>query len=132
MLSTFDTPKFNETCTRRDRSNTPLQSLTMANDEAIVEMTRALADRVLRQSAESHVDRLIHMFRTCMARPPTDAEFSFLENFLRQQAKDFAIRAEEAEKIVQGMASPLPTEENASWVATARVLLNLDEFITRE
>ena len=132
MLSTFDTPKFNETCTRRDRSNTPLQSLTMANDEAIVEMTRALADRVLRQSAESHVDRMIHMFRTCMARPPTDAEFSFLENFLRQQAEDFAIRAEEAEKIVQGMASPLPTEENASWVATARVLLNLDEFITRE
>ena len=132
MLSTFDTPKFNETCTRRDRSNTPLQSLTMANDEAIVEMTRALADRVLRQSAESDVDRLIHMFRTCMARPPTDAELSFLENFLRQQAKDFAIRAEEAEKIVQGMASPLPTEENASWVATARVLLNLDEFITRE
>ena len=47
MLTAFDAPRFNVTCTRRGRSNTPLQSLMVANDPGLFELAEALADRVV-------------------------------------------------------------------------------------
>ncbi len=73
MLSTFDVPKFNQTCTRRDRSNTPLQSLTLANDPALFELAQGIAARVLvaaqkvmcqRAACENSTCRMILCTRT--------------------------------------------------------------------
>ena len=134
MLTTFDSPKFNQTCTRRNRSNTPLQSLILANDEAMFEMTCALADGILRESAESHTDadRLVRMFRLCLARPPRDVERDYLVGFLHDQRQNFAEKPEAAKLVAAGLSVLTSAVETAVWVATARVLLNLDEFITRE
>jgi len=134
MLTTFDAPKFNQTCTQRVRSNTPLQSLTVANAEAMFEMTRALARRVLLESAEGGGDqqRLERMFRICFARPPGEAERDFLVRFFSSQREHFAANAEAAQAVAKAMPESLSAAEAAAWVATARVLLNLDEFITRE
>ncbi|QDU94558.1 PSD1 and planctomycete cytochrome C domain-containing protein [Lignipirellula cremea] len=134
MLSTFDAPRFNQTCTRRDRSNTPLQSLTVANDASLFELTQALARRVVREAPQASVAaRCEQLFRICLARPPAPAEAQRLAAFFLQQEQYFADHPEQA---VQAAGDDWPSATEpaaaAAWVAAARVVLNLDEFITRE
>lgn len=113
MLETFDVPKFNATCTRRDRSNTPLQSLTVSNSEAMFELAQAFADRITAAVPENDEERLMFAFRTCFARPPSDRESGVLMRYLNESRNRFR-------------------DEGKSWTAVARLLMNLDEFITRE
>jgi hypothetical protein len=132
MLSVFDAPDALAACTRRNRSNTPLQALTLLNDQAFVECAQALADRTLRE-AKSDEERLTHAFRLALARRPNERERGILLRLLRQQKADLARAPQEA----KGLAAPdLPkgadVVEHAAWTMLARVLLNLDEFITRE
>lgn len=108
-LMAFDAPDSNTTCTRRTRSNTPLQALTLLNDRAFVEFAEALAKRVNREATGADADKLRHAFRLCLAREPKTAELARLQVLL----------------------SSLDGQPDA-WPQVCRVLLNLDEFITRE
>tara|TARA_R110000850_G_scaffold7010_15_gene26474 strand:- start:136 stop:3051 length:2916 start_codon:yes stop_codon:yes gene_type:complete len=130
MLTTFDAPRFNATCTKRLRSNTPLQSLMVANDAGLFELAAGLADRVLGEtSGDEDRVRLSRMFRLCLCRAPQEDELNALSIYLEEQRQEF--RQEETAQESEwpkGAASA----EAAAWIATARVLLNLDEFITRE
>ena len=119
MLETFDVPKFNDTCTHRDRSNTPLQSLTISNSEAMYELAQYFGQRILSneavgsESAALDEERLIFAFRLCVSRQPRQHELVVLMRYLEQSRQVF-------------------TEEEKVWTAVARLLMNLDEFITRE
>jgi mono/diheme cytochrome c family protein len=110
-LTVFDAPESTTTCTRRNRSNTPLQALTLLNDEAYVEFAQGLADRVLAQKFDRDEDRLAYAFRLCVAREPTTRERQTLSKLLDRQRD---------------------SQRRDTWTTVARVLLNLDEFITRE
>jgi len=133
MLTTFDAPKFNQTCTRRPRSNTPLQSLTVANSDAMFEMTQALAHRVLRRVVGDDRQRLETMFRICFTRSPQAAEAAALLAYFAGQRSHFAEQPKDARAVAGGdLPKSIAAEDAAAWVATARVLINLDEFITRE
>ena len=75
FLKVFDSPDGITTCTRRERANTPLQALTLLNDEATVEAARALAKRILAESLDGTTGaRIRHAFRLCVAREPNDFE----------------------------------------------------------
>ena len=133
FLMTFDAPGGNVTCTRRVQSNTPLQALTLANDLAFVELAQGLAERVLREGPPDDAARLEFAFRQCLARQPTSTEIDRLSKYLANQIESFRSAPEDAKS-----AAPLKRPENiniadaAAWTAVCRVLLNLDEFITRE
>jgi hypothetical protein len=134
FLMTFDAPSGNSTCTRRVRSNTPLQSLTLANDVAFVEIARQLAAQVLRDSPSPAVeDRVRHAFRLCLARDPSDWEAVRLQTYYYKQVTRFTQPGSEAEKFAPPQ---LPRHTSpalgAAWTSVARVLLNVDEFVTRE
>ncbi len=133
MLATFDTPDFSQTCTARIRSNTPLQSLTLANDEGLFELAQAFAGRTLRECSDDNAQRMKHMFRLAFARTPAKSELERLLQFYAQQRRDFASDVAGASKIA-GSAEPYAADyaEAAAWTATARAIMNLDEFITRE
>jgi hypothetical protein len=133
LFETFDTPKFNTTCTRRSRSNTPLQAMAMANDQAMIEIARALALRLLGESHGDDRARVRQAFRYCLARPPADREMKRLLEFVDQQRKAF-VDEEPAATLLAGDATPpgVPPAEVAAWTAVSRVVMNLDEFITRE
>ena len=121
QYQTFDLPNVNRSCTRRGRSNTPLQALTLLNDPVFVEAAGALADRMVRETAGGgEVDDFIrHGFRLSLGRSPEEEELRRLMDYHRQQTEFF--KTEE-----------IDDPSRAALVGTASVLLNLDEFITRE
>jgi hypothetical protein len=132
MLTTFDSPAFNKTCTRRARSNTPLQSLTMANDEALFEAAQALGRRIL-AAGDNDRERIDFACRVCFARSPSEREAERLLKFVARQREDFQASPDDARAISgAGDNDSAQAAEQAAWTITARVLLNLDEFITRE
>lgn len=104
LMVNFDAPNGYGAVCRRNRSNTPLQALNLLNDPAFVEAARVLALRT-----EGDFDtRLDRMFLLALARSPANDERKWLRTFWDSQPPAMA------------------------WTAVASVLLNLDEFITRE
>jgi hypothetical protein len=131
-LSTFDAPNFNNACTRRVRSNTPLQSLTLANDHAHFELAQAFAQRLLGLPCSDDRQRLARGFRLALGRPPSDQELDRLQDYLQQQRRAFELTPEDARRIAPaGLDADLSPLDAAAWTCAARVLMNLDEFITR-
>lgn len=132
LLSTFDTPSFNTTCTRRDRSNTPLQSLTVANDPAFFEMAQSLGRRIS-TAPGTWDERLQYAFLICFSRNASNSELNRIKTYFDSQEKVFAQDQKLRATIIGKSDDGKPvTSEQAAWVMVARVLINLDEFITRQ
>lgn len=133
MLPTFDAPDANGTCTRRSRSNTPLQALTLANDASFMEFARGLSDRLLAAGAMSDSDRIKLAFQAALSREASTSELERLTPFVASQRSYYELNEEAATAVA---SATRPTEmsaaESATWTVFARILLNLDEFITRE
>jgi mono/diheme cytochrome c family protein len=132
-LMVFDMPNSNVTCTRRPRSNTPLQALTLANDEAFLESARALGARILRESPESDSGRADYAFRLCLSRSPNAAEQRRVLQLIADTRTSYAADPSAATSLLGGAKlEPFSEVQYATWTAVSRVLLNLDEVITRE
>jgi hypothetical protein len=131
-LMAFDAPEANVTCTRRVRSNTPLQSLTLANDIQFVECARALAGEILAAACDDDRQRAELLFQRCFSRTANELERSRLVELVAAQRHAFFQDPAAATALI-GREKPLGNEvELAAWTAASRVLMNLDEFITRE
>lgn len=132
-LMVFDSADGFSTCTRRLRSNTPLQALTVLNDGAFFEFAQALAARVLKEGPRSDAERIDFAFRLCLARTPQPAERQRLLKVLNQERAMFDASPIDATTGMNTKADPkLNARDVAAWTTVARVLLNLDETITRE
>jgi hypothetical protein len=132
-LTTFDCPDSNTTALARQTSNTPLQALTTLNNETFVEAAQAMAQRLLAVEPVQDAERLALAFRRCVARRPTDVELRTLLDLLATSRHWYHEHADEAAALAGADRPPsVPLEEAAAWVATARMVLNLDEFLTRE
>jgi hypothetical protein len=132
-LTLFDCPDANLTCIERRTSNTPLQALATLNNASFAESAQALSRRVLEAHAADDAGRLTLAFRQCLARPPREAELRELQTLLAASRAWYREHSDAAKPLVGGhITSGVSTEEQAAWVATLRILLNLDEFVTRE
>jgi hypothetical protein len=132
LLSTFDAPDFSTVCTRRVRSNTPLQSLTLANDVVFTELAEGLARGVTRdRTLTSDEQRCRVMFRRCLTREPVPAELDVLLNFYSRELSRFTSAPDEAAKFVKREESDVEVAVLAAWTSVARSLLNTDEFLMR-
>ena len=116
-LIVFDAPDATVSCTRRVRSNTPLQALTQLNDETTKELAEAMSDRMTKQADDAA--RLRQGFLLALNRAPRADESERLLRYLAAQ-RDSAKPGDAA------------AGEKLAWASVARVLLNLDEFLTRE
>ncbi len=123
----FDGPT-GENCTaRRERSNTPLQALTLMNDEMFLEMSRTLAKRAV-ESTSSAESRAAFIFRRCATRAPTEDELASLIKFQQHQFQRLRNGELDSAVICQ---SHNPAPELAAWIMVARAVMNLDETITK-
>jgi hypothetical protein len=133
QLVTFDAPDSLTSCSRRTRSTTPLQALTLLNDPVFFEAAQALAARVLRGKNEGVGDRIDYAFRLCLGHDPIQRDRDRLVKYYHRQ-KEFLVQHPESIGALfpaRGVEGIDPAEA-AAWVGVSSILLNLDEFVTRE
>ena len=128
FYNTFDAPSGEACIARRDVANTPLQALTVLNDILIVEISQAFG-REFAAMQGTQSERLTQLVRRCLTRPPSPDEVNQLGQFLDSQRRRFQ-SGELNAALVAGEAAANSTER-AIWTSLARVLLNLDESITK-
>jgi hypothetical protein len=135
FMANFDAPNREQFCTRRERSNTPLQALQLMNDVQHVEAARALAERMLVEGGRDTADRLTFAYRTVLARRPESAELALVQQQLETHLARYREDAEAAQALIsagESKARPeLPAAELAAYTLVANMLLNLDETLTR-
>ncbi|MBX9583914.1 MAG: DUF1553 domain-containing protein [Gemmataceae bacterium] len=138
-LTVFDAPVGEASCVKRARTNTPLQALTGLNEAVFVESARALGRRALAEGGKSDADRLTLAFRLCTGRQPDADELAVLSGLLDTHRQRFAAGeadpAEVATGKKDGKEKPPAGASMADWAAytlVARVVLNLDETVTKE
>lgn len=136
-LQAFDTPNGDASCVRRSQSNTPLQALTTLNEPLFLECAQALAVNTLQEGGSDDDQRMTYAFRRCVARGPEPREREVLMELLAEQTERFNSGALDPAELASTASAqgPLPEEittaELAAWTAVSRVLLNLDETITK-
>jgi hypothetical protein len=134
-LMAFDASS-REICTvRRITTNTPLQALVTLNDPAYVEAAQALARRMVREGGPTPNDRIAHGLRLALIRTPESREIEALASLYQQRLAHYGNHRDEAKEFACVPLGDLPPNwdcsELASLTAVANVILNLDEFLTR-
>ena len=139
VLTNFDAPNGDASCVRRTRSNTSLQALTTLNETLFLECARGLAQKTLVEGGKAEKERIRYAFRRCTGRLPTENELDVLLAFLTKQtekfsaadAKPWELAANDPQKPPK-LPNGVTPAQAAAWTALARLLLNLDETITKE
>ncbi|MDX2032012.1 MAG: DUF1549 and DUF1553 domain-containing protein [Blastocatellia bacterium] len=135
-MSVFDAPNADMACTRRIRSNSPLQALTTLNDAAFLEAAQSLALRIWREGGGEDRAKLVYGFRLCTGRPPDEYEQTRLLALLAKQRGRFVGDTASAVYVSSPDLNNLPAgidlHQLAAWTMVARTMLNLDETITKQ
>jgi mono/diheme cytochrome c family protein len=137
-LGNFDAPTGDLSCARRLRSNTPLAALTGLNEPIFVEAAQGLAMRTLKEGGVDDAARVERAFFLCTSRKPTADEKQELLVFVAEQRKRLAEGWIDARSIAAGDPDKLPDlpagatpQDAAAWTLVSRVLLNLDETVSK-
>jgi hypothetical protein len=132
-LMMFDAPEGTVCTAQRNRSNTPLQALATLNDPVFVENAQALGRRVLAEASADAHQRVRMMFVDCLGREPSSAEAAVLAELAEAELKAYLAEPQKAAQLAGPQAGTnAQAAEQAAWIAVARAVMNLDEFLTRE
>lgn len=135
IMTNFDAPNREQFCTRRERSNTPLQALNLMNDVQYFEAARNFAQRILHEGGTQDAERLTWAWRTTLARKPTEEERRIVQQALGAHRAKFRANLASAKEAIAFGESPADASaepsELAAWTLVANLLLNLDESVTK-
>ena len=133
-LTTFDCPDANTTCVHRQSSNTPLQALILLNNAVYMEAARSFSKTLLQtEKNQSDEERLNLAFLRCVSRPMNGTESNQFGSLLKASREWYESHEVDAKKMTGGYGvEGTPVAESAAWTATCRMMLNMDEFITRD
>ena len=138
LLQIFDVPSGDSSCVRRMRSNTPLQALLTLNEPMFMEAAQGLARKMIDEGGKTDAERIAYAFRRCLSRPPTEAEAKVIVTLLEKERAHLSEGWVNQFELATG-ANKLPNlpvgvtpVQFAAYAMAARVMLNLDETITKE
>jgi mono/diheme cytochrome c family protein len=134
-LLAFDAPTREECTADRPVSSTPTAALVLLNDPSFVEAARALAAKIMANDMNDDNERIRWAWRQVLGRNAESEEATLLADLLKKHRAEFTADPKSAEALVSVGISPRPHEANltelAAWTSVSRVLLNLNETITR-
>jgi hypothetical protein len=135
FLLAFDAPTREECTADRPVSSTPCAAVVMLNDPSFVEAARALAAKILTAAPNDDKDRIQWAWKQVLGRNAEPGEANVLVKLLKKHRAEYASDEKAAEAILTVGISPQPKDldkkELAAWTSVSRVLLNLNETITR-
>ena len=135
-LLLFDAPNREACIVKRSRTNTPLQALSLLNEVTFVEAARHFGARMIREGGSTERDRIRFGFKLALGRSPSDNEVDVLQKGWTEDRERFQKNPDSAKQLLQLGDSPKEKELDlptlAAYTLVANVLLNLDEFVTRE
>lgn len=126
-FTVFDAPTGEACIATRNRSNTPLQALTVLNDPMFIELNQKFAKNVIEQNFPTPAMAITYIFRRFLTRLPTEFESSELNQFYQTQLTRLQDGAIDSEAIGGKDA----TAEQAAFAMVSRIIMNLDETITK-
>ena len=134
-MDAFDAPMRDVVCTRRQRTDTPLQALVTMNDAQWVEAARELAERVIHEGGKLPEQRINLMGEILLSRDPPPNMTAVLESSLTQMEKHYGANPKAAHDLLavgEKKSDPsIPAPELAAWTMVASEMLNLDETVTK-
>ncbi len=135
MLKAFDAPSREECTASRSRSNTPLQSLVLLNDPTFVEAARVFASRIMREGGPATDSRIDWAYRTTVSRKPETEVIDELRRVYDAHLEHYRSDLDDAKLLTATGTAPFENDLDvavlAAWTSVARVILNLQETITR-
>ncbi|MDP8246083.1 MAG: PSD1 and planctomycete cytochrome C domain-containing protein [Candidatus Hinthialibacter antarcticus] len=133
MLMTFDCPDSNVTCIRRNRSNTPLQALTLLNDPVFWECAASFGKQIATEMKGDSLERIRMAFFNAIGREPNEQEAYRLGRLFNESYQMMLQSPEDAAVLLGDMElNGVRPAEAAAWVSVGRVLMNLEEYMTRQ
>ena len=134
-MDAFDAPARDVVCTRRQRTDTPLQALVTMNDVQWVEAARALAERVIHEAGPRPEEGINRMGVILLSRVPPPPMAAVLEKSLAEMQKHYAANPKDAHSLMSIGESrrdrSIPEPELAAWTMVASEMLNLDETVNK-
>ncbi len=135
-MATLDAPDRTKCSARRNVTNTPLQALVLLNDPTYVEASRVLAQRVILEAGPDLLKRIDFAFHLATGRHPQLKEREVLFEIAQAELAHYQQDSQSALKVL-GVGdlkrdSKIDPAELAAWTTVTRVILNLDETITRQ
>lgn len=134
-MDAFDAPTRDVVCTRRQRTDTPLQALVTMNDVQWVEAARGVAERVIRETGPDPEQRINRMGMILLARVPPPQMAVVLEKSFDEMQKHYAANPKDAHSLVnlgeKRRDTSIREPELAAWTMIASEMLNLDETINK-
>ncbi len=130
----FDAPSREMCVVKRNRSNTPLQALTLMNDPVFFEAAAGLARRLCQEQPQADpADRIRYAFRLAAGRHPHQTEIEILQQRYEQEFAGYQADPDAAEKMAKhwNPSDTTNTAEFAAWMHVTNIILNLDEVITK-
>ena len=137
QMNTFDAPSREECSVRRERTNTPLQALLLMNDPQYIEAARYLAQlSMIEEASLSPAETANSMFERALGREPTSPESQLLVKTYEKNLAEFEMDEEAAKNLVEIGESPadlskLDSKKLAAWTMIANLIMNMDEFVTK-
>jgi hypothetical protein len=134
-MDAFDAPVRDVACTRRQRTDTPLQALVTMNDVQFVEAARSLAQRVIRETDVDVQQRINRMSEILLAHDAPAPMEKALESSFHQIERHYTSDRKAAHKLVEigekKRGPSIPEPELAAWTMVASEMLNLDETVNK-
>lgn len=134
-MATFDAPNREQVCTRRERSNTPLQALQLMNDVQHFEAARHLGQRMMKEGGATPAERITWVWRVVTSRRPTASELSIVQDAYQQHLSKYRTNPTAATEAISYGESQrdekLDAAELAANTLVANLLLNLDETVSK-
>lgn len=132
MMTLFDAPDRESSCVMRSRSNTALQSLGLLNETQRIEMSRKLAERLIKSTNDDQ-RRLDYLYGLLSSRKPTPNEKKACQDLVNAMRERYKSSEEDAVALVSAGDAPrdqnIAVKELAAWTQLTTIVLASDAAI---
>lgn len=132
MMTLFDAPDRESSCVRRSRTNTSLQSLGLLNETQRIEMSKKMAEQLIR-TQETDQERLQSIYQLLASRPPSSNEQSACERLLAELRERYRVSEDDAKNLLAigetKVDAVLNPSEVAAWSQLVTTVLASDAAI---